>query len=180
MEKHAVRLTDEECTICGQTANRLKGSSHKVPRTPLQVDANGQCRTDRQVTCAQPARRKGVELSIVVTVGCETGRHAPKRGSLLKIAENGLGPMARQCLGKRRIDDLQALWTQVTALVDGRRHAPARGGPADEDRRRSPQARECLFGNPGSTEHWRGGSEELPPTRQASRVLRTFSLSGRP
>ena len=39
--------------------------------------------------------------------------HTPKHGSSLKIAENELSSMTRQCTGGRRIGDLKTLQEQI-------------------------------------------------------------------
>ena len=58
MNKYVVRPTDEECKPWEDTIDRLKGGSQKACRVgrPLQVDANAQGWTDRQV--AEDFRRR--------------------------------------------------------------------------------------------------------------------------
>lgn len=41
--------------------------------------------------------------------------HTPKHGSWLNIAENELSSMTRQCLGKRRIGDMETLCAEISA-----------------------------------------------------------------
>lgn len=41
--------------------------------------------------------------------------HTPKHGSWLNIAENELSSMTRQCLGKRRIGDIETLRSEISA-----------------------------------------------------------------
>ena len=41
--------------------------------------------------------------------------HTPKHGSWLNIAENELSAMTRQCLGKRRIGDIETLRYEISA-----------------------------------------------------------------
>ena len=41
--------------------------------------------------------------------------HTPKHGSWLNIAENELSSLTRQCVGKRRIGDLETLQQEITA-----------------------------------------------------------------
>lgn len=41
--------------------------------------------------------------------------HTPKHGSWLNVAENELSSMTRQCLGKRRIGDIETLRSEISA-----------------------------------------------------------------
>jgi len=41
--------------------------------------------------------------------------HTPKHGSWLNIAENELSAMTRQCLGKRRIGEIETLRSEIGA-----------------------------------------------------------------
>jgi len=48
--------------------------------------------------------------------------YTPKRGSWLNVAENELSAMAVQCLGKRRIADIDALNKELSAWYTKRNH----------------------------------------------------------
>lgn len=62
-KKFIVRLTAEEREICEQTVRKLKGSSQKVRRAQilLQADADGPGWTDQRIADALSCRTKTVE-----------------------------------------------------------------------------------------------------------------------
>ena len=62
-KKYIVRLTTQEREVCRQTVRKLKGSSEKVRRAQilLQADADGTGRTDQRIADALSCRTKTVE-----------------------------------------------------------------------------------------------------------------------
>ena len=62
-KKYIVRLTAREREVCRQTVRKLDGSSEKVRRAQilLQADADGPAWTDRQIADAYSCRTKTVE-----------------------------------------------------------------------------------------------------------------------
>ena len=62
-KRYIVRLTAEEREVCQQTVRKLKGSSEKVRRAQilLQADADGPGWTDQQIADALSCRTKTVE-----------------------------------------------------------------------------------------------------------------------
>ncbi len=62
-KRYIVRLTAEEREVCQQTVRKLKGSSEKVRRAQilLQADADGPGWTDQQIADAFSCRTKTVE-----------------------------------------------------------------------------------------------------------------------
>ena len=61
-KKYIVRLTQEERAYLDETVRKLKGSGQKVRRAQmlLKADAEGPCRTDRQISEAFNCRTKTV------------------------------------------------------------------------------------------------------------------------
>ena len=62
-KRYIVRLTEEERAICRDVIRRLKGSSERVRRAQvlLQADADGPGWTDREIAAAFSCRVKTVE-----------------------------------------------------------------------------------------------------------------------
>ena len=80
---YIVRLSESERTICLEVIKKLKGSSQKVRRAHilLQADANGPCWTDQAIADAFLCTRKSVEnvRMRLVTEGFEIALHGKKR-----------------------------------------------------------------------------------------------------
>ncbi len=62
-KRYIVRLTAPEREVCQQTVRKLNGSSERVRRAQilLQADADGPAWTDQQIADAVPCRTKTVE-----------------------------------------------------------------------------------------------------------------------
>ncbi len=62
-KKYIVRLTEQEREVCQQTVRKHNGSSEKVRRAQIlmQADADGPGRTDQQIADALSCRTKTVE-----------------------------------------------------------------------------------------------------------------------
>ena len=62
-KRYIVRLTAQEREVCQQTVRKLNGSSERVRRAQilLQADADGPAWTDQQIADAVPCRTKTVE-----------------------------------------------------------------------------------------------------------------------
>ena len=90
-KRYIVRLTAEEREVCQQTVRKLKGSSEKVRRAQilLQADADGPGWTDQQIADALSCRTKTVEniRQRCVLAGFERALERKRRPSKLLDGE---------------------------------------------------------------------------------------------
>ena len=84
-KKYVVRLSDEERQVCQEVVKKLKGSSQKVRRAQilLQADADGPNWTDTRIAEAYHCRVQTIESlrKRLVTEGFETALNGIKRES---------------------------------------------------------------------------------------------------
>lgn len=91
-----------------EVAALLEGRYAHCPRVTLVSDNLNTHTKGAFYEVFEPARARELVQRIAFC-------HTPKHGSWLNIAENELSAMTRQCLGKRRIGEIETLRSEVSA-----------------------------------------------------------------
>lgn len=102
------RRTKTDWALELEVAALLEGRYAHCPRVTLVSDNLNTHTKGAFYEVFEPARARELVQRIEFC-------HTPKHGSWLNIAENELSAMTRQCLGKRRIGEIETLRSEVSA-----------------------------------------------------------------